>query len=75
MIPFKFFAPALVGLTGVGWVISGVVQKPAPKTIMDFVEMGTGGCIKGFKVDRVGNQPKISCTTGGGDSGCCSASG
>lgn len=61
MIPFKFFAPALIGLTGIGWVISGIVQRPAPKTIKDFLELGDNGCIKSFKIDRDGFQPKINC--------------
>lgn len=72
MIPFKIFAPVLIGLTGIGWVISGIVQRPAPKTIKDFVKLSSdGSCILEFFKDRNGVAPKINCQNGGGTGECC----
>ncbi|RAO95225.1 hypothetical protein DNK47_01215 [Mycoplasma wenyonii] len=74
MIPFKIFAPVLIGVTGLGWVISGIVQRPAPKTIKDFVKMSSDGrCITEFIKDRDGVAPTINCQNGGGSNSCCSA--
>lgn len=64
-------------MTGIGWVISGIVQRPPELTIRDFVNLSSDGkCITSFKKDREGNEPKIhGCTGGGGNGGqCCTAS-
>lgn len=75
MIPFKVLAPVLVGLTGIGWVISGIVQDPRPLTLKDVTVWDESqNCIKSFKPDVTGFQPfKNGCPGGGGTSGngCC----
>lgn len=71
MIPFKVLAPVLIAGTGIGWVISGVVQKPPKPTLLDYVNLSQDGkCIVSFKPDRENFAPKISGCTGGQEQ-CC----
>ncbi|RAO95226.1 hypothetical protein DNK47_01220 [Mycoplasma wenyonii] len=58
MIPFKLFAPALISLIGIGWVISGIVQHPRPLTLKDVVAWDESkSCFTSFKTDITGFTP------------------